>query len=77
MNFYSNTKIINSFNATFFAGEISKNIRIPVMCDNVLEGTERFNISLRLTSNNPQVRIGRDRAVGIIMDSTGNDVMKQ
>ena len=46
MNFYSNTTI-NSFNATFFAGEISKNISVPVMCDNVLEGTERFNISLR------------------------------
>ena len=49
MNFYSNTTI-NSFNATFFAGETSKNISVPVMCDNVLEGTERFNINLRLTS---------------------------
>ena len=61
---------------TFFAGEINQIISVPVMCDNVVEGTERFNISLILTSNDPQVRTGRDRAVGIIMDSTGNDAMK-
>ena len=47
------------------------------MCDKIVEGTERFNISLILTSNNPQVRSGRDKAVGIITDSTGNDTMKQ
>ena len=43
------------------------------MCDKIVEETERFNISLTLSSNNPQVRTGRDRAVGIIRDSTGND----
>ena len=47
------------------------------MCDKIVEGTKRFNISLILTSYNPQVRSGRDRAVGIIKDSTGNDTMKQ
>ena len=45
------------------------------MCDNIIEGTERFNISLILASNNSQVRTGRDRAVGIIRDSTGNDTI--
>ena len=32
-----------------------------------------FNISLTLTSNYNQVRIGRDRAIGMIRDSTGNE----
>ena len=39
----------------------------------MVEETERFDISLTLTSNNPQVRTGRDTSVGIIRDSTGND----
>ena len=43
------------------------------MCDKIVERTEKFNIRLTLTSNNPQVRTGRDRSVGIIRDSTGND----
>ena len=43
------------------------------MCDKIVEGKETFNISLSLTSNNPQVRTGRDRSVGIIRDSTGID----
>ena len=43
------------------------------MCDRIVENTERFDISLTLISNNPQVRTGRDRSVGIIRDSTGKD----
>ena len=43
------------------------------MCDKIVEETERFDISLTLTSNNPQVRTGRKKSVGIIRDSTGND----
>ena len=42
------------------------------MCDKIVEKIERFDINLTLTSYNPQVRIGKDRAVGIINDSTGN-----
>ena len=42
-------------------------------CDKRPENEEDFIISLTLTSNNPQVRTGRDRSVGIIRDSTGND----
>ena len=39
-----------------------------------VERNENFDIILTaLTSNNPQVRTGRDRSVGIIRDSTGND----
>ena len=55
----------------FAAGEVSKTVNVPVMCDKIVENKERFNISLTLTSNNPQVKIGRDRSVGIINDSTG------
>ena len=42
-------------------------------CDRIQETDEVFNISLTLTSTNPQVRTGRNRAIGIIRDSTGND----
>ena len=42
-------------------------------CDKMVEGRERFDISLTLTSNNPQVRTGRNRSQVWITDSTGND----
>ena len=56
---------------TFAPSEINKTANIPITCDKRSENEERFNISLTLTSNNPQVRTGRDRSVGIIRDSTG------
>ena len=62
----------NPINITFAAEEVSKSVNVSVMCDKIVERTERFDISLTLTSYNPQVRIGRDRSVGIINDSTGN-----
>ena len=40
-------------------------------CDKIVEGKERFDISLTLTTNNPQVRIGRDTSIVRIIDSTG------
>ena len=44
------------------------------MCDKMVERTERFDISLTLTSNNPQVRTGSTDEVAVrIKDSTGND----
>ena len=43
------------------------------MCDKIVEETERFDISLTLTSNNPQVRTGRKKSQVRITDSTGND----
>ena len=51
---------------TFAPKEINKTANISVNCDKRLENEERFNIRLTLTSNNPQVRTGRDRSVGII-----------
>ena len=39
-----------------------------------VERNERFDIILTiLTSNNRQLRTGRDRSVGVIRDSTGTD----
>ena len=58
---------------TFAPKEVNKTAYVPVNCDKRVENEERFDISLTLTSNNPQVRTGRDRSVGIIRDSTGND----
>ena len=58
---------------TFAPKEVNKTAQVPVKCDKRSENEERFNIRLTLTSNNPQVRTGRDRSVGIIRDSTGND----
>ena len=58
---------------TFAPNEVNKTANITVNCDKRPEIKEEFNIRLTLTSNNPQVRAGRDRSVGIIRDSTGND----
>ena len=58
---------------TFVPNEVNKAANISVKCDKRSENEERFNIRLTLTSDNPQVRTGRDRSVGIIRDSTGND----
>ena len=64
----------NPINITFATGEVSKSVNISVMCDKIVERTERFDISLTLTSNNPQVRTGsRDRSAVRITDNTGND----
>ena len=61
----------NPINITFATGEVSKSVNIPVMCDKIVERTERFEIILTLTSNNPQVKTGGDRSQGRIIDSTG------
>ena len=61
----------NPINVTFAAREDSKTISISVICDKSVEGEETFDIGLTLTSNNPQVRTGRVKAVGVITDSTG------
>lgn len=43
------------------------------MCDRLIEGTEMFDISLRLVSvsQNVTVQLGRNQSVGVIKDSTG------
>ena len=61
----------NPINVTFAAGEVSKRINIPVMCDKIVERTEKFDTRLTLTSSNHQVKIGRGRSVVRIIDNTG------
>ena len=57
---------------TFAPKEVNKIVTVPVKCDKRAEEDEIFNISLTLTSSNPQVITGRNSAIGIIRDSTGN-----
>ena len=59
------------FVLTFVPNEVNKTARISVECDKRSESRERFDISLTLTGNNPQVKTGREKSVGIIRDSTG------
>ena len=61
----------NPIYVTFFTGEVGKSVNISVMCDKIMERTEKFDIGLTLTSNNPQVRTGRNTSQGRISDSTG------
>ena len=61
----------NPINITFAAGEVNKSVSISVMCDKIVEETEKFSITLTLTGNNPQVTLGKNSTIGIISDSTG------
>ena len=67
----------NPITLTFAAREVSRTVNISVMCDKMVEKgqgmdkTERFDISLVLTINNPQVRTGRNTTEVRIRDSTG------
>ena len=62
----------NPINVIFSPGEVSKSVNISLICDKIVEGRERFDISLTLISNNPQVRTGsRDRSTIAIKDRTG------
>ena len=61
----------NPINAAFAAGEVIKRVHIPVICDKIVERTEKFDISLTLTSNNQQILVGRSRSTVKIIDSTG------
>jgi len=64
---------LNSETTTFYSGEIAKIINVPVMCDNVIEGNEKFNITLFVisTSSHLSTKLGLKSAIGIINDSTG------
>ena len=47
-------------------------VSVPVMMDNIVEGHEEFDLILHVSSSRaPTITAGdRDRAVGIIIDST-------
>jgi len=61
----------NPITIIFGVGEVSKRVNISVSCDEEVEGEERFDISLSLPNNNPQVTLGRQRSIVRITDSTG------
>lgn len=65
----------NPINIAIKAGAINASANISVTCDNIIEGTEIFDISLKLISDNHQVMMGRNRSLGHITDSTGKLVM--
>ena len=52
-------------------------VRIPVISDNIVEGSERFNLLLTVPSSlAPAIRAGnRNTAVGVITDSTSKHEM--
>ena len=53
--------------------DIISRVTIPVVCDRLIEGTEKFNISLSLisVSQDLSVELGLKESVGVIEDSTG------
>ena len=62
----------NPITIIFSAGENSKRVNISVMADSLLEEEEEsFDISLSLRNDSFQVILGRSRATGRIIDSTG------
>ena len=56
---------------TIEAGSTEGRGNISVICDNVVEGVETFDMNLTLASDNSLVRVGRDTSIGRITDSTG------
>ena len=56
---------------TINAGATIGRANISVACDDVLEGLETFDTRLTLTNNISSIALGRDAAVGQIIDSTG------
>ena len=58
--------------ATFASGMRSANVGVPVINDNITEGTLRFNLLLYVPSSlGPAIAAGdRSSAVGVITDST-------
>ena len=61
----------NPITITFGVREVSKRVYVSVNCDKEVEGEERFDIALSLSSNSPQVTIGKRKSMGRITDSTG------
>ena len=54
-------------------------VRVPVISDNIVEGSERFNLLLTVPSSLARaIRAGnRNTAVGVITDSTSKHEMMQ
>ena len=61
----------NPFNITINAGDDEGRGNIAVTCDDEVEGSETFDMTLTLTSSPTGVMLGRDTSEGVITDSTG------
>ena len=59
------------FTITINAGATEGRANISVTCDDEVEGSETFDMTLTLTSGGNGIILGRDTSVGEIMDSTG------
>ena len=62
----------NPIDITIKAGAMNSSGNISVTCDNEMEGTETFDIVLKLKGDNAPVRLGRSKSIGEIKDSTGS-----
>ena len=56
------------------AGTMNSRVNISVICDDVVEGIEMFDINLELKMDNPLVIIGKSKSIGQIDDSTGKQI---
>ena len=61
----------NPFTITINAGATEGRGNIAVTCDDEVEGSETFDMTLTLTSSPTGVMLGRDTSEGVITDSTG------
>ena len=61
----------NPFTITINAGATEGRGNITVTCDDEVEGSETFDMTLTLTSSPTGVMLGRDTSEGVITDSTG------
>ena len=61
----------NPFTITINAGATEGRANISVTCDDEVEGSETFDMTLILTSSPTGVMLGRDTSEGVITDSTG------
>ena len=65
--------------ATFTSGMTMTNVSVPVMKDNIVELPEQFELTLNVPSSlSPAITAesGKNRAVGVISDSTSKNIIK-
>ena len=61
----------NPFNITINAGDRDGRANISVTCDDVVEGSETFDMNLYSSSF---ITLGRNTSEGVITDSTGKSI---
>ena len=62
--------------ASFASGSTSASVRVPVLPDGIVEPDEEFDLRLTLLPSTPSgIRLGTNRATGVITDSTSKVVV--